>query len=59
MEKKNYEFKAYDSKRKEIKLTCYNIYYGITEEMAQGIKMGLMSGLTERYKDPMVTFREI
>ena len=59
MEKKNYEFKAYDSKWKEIKLTCYNVYYDITEEMAQGIRMGLMSGLTERYKDPHVRFREI
>ena len=59
MENKNYEFKAYDSKGKEIKLKCFNVFYGITEEMAQGIKMGLMSGLFEKYKDPRVTFREV
>lgn len=59
MEKKNYEFKAFTSKGKEIKLTCYNVFYDITEEMAQGIRLGLMNGLYEKYKDPQVTFREV
>lgn len=59
MKKKNYEFKAFTSKGKEIKLTCYNVFYDITEEMALGIRMGLMNGLYERYKDPQVTFREV
>lgn len=59
MEKKNYVFKAFTSKGKEIKLTCANVFYGITEEMAQGIRMGMMNGLYEKYKDPQVKFREI
>ena len=59
MEKKNYEFKAFTSKGKEIKLTCYNVFYDITEEMAQGIRMGIVIGLTARYKDPQVRFREV
>ena len=59
MEKKNYEFKAFTSKGKEIKLTCYNVFYDITEEMAQGIRMGLMNGLFEKYKDPYVSYREV
>lgn len=59
MEKKNYEFKAFTSKGKEIELKCFNVFYDITEEMAQGIRMGLMNGLYEKYKDPQVTFREV
>ena len=59
MEKKNYEFKAFTSKGKEIKLTCYNVFYDITEEMAQGIRIGMMDGLYEKYKDPQVRFREV
>ena len=59
MEKKNYEFKAYDSKGNQIALKCANVFYGITEEMAQGIRIGWMNGLYEKYKDPQVTFREI
>lgn len=59
MEKKNYEFKAFTSNGKEINLKCANVFYDITEEMAQGIRMGLIFGLSEKYKDPQVTFREI
>lgn len=59
MEKKNYEFKAFTSKGKEIKLMCANVFYDITEEMALGIRMGLVNGLCEKYKDPQVTFREV
>ena len=59
MEKKNYEFKAFTSKGKEINLKCANVFYDITEEMAQGIRMGLMNGLFEKYKDPRVEYNEI
>ena len=58
MEKKNYEFKAYDAKGNEIKLKCANIFYDITEEMAQGIRIGIEMGLLQKYKDPSVTYRE-
>ena len=59
MEKKNYEFKAFTSNGKEINLKCANVFYDITEEMAQGIRMGLINGLREKYKYPQVTLREI
>ena len=59
MEKKNYEFKAFTSNGKEIELKCPNIFYDITEEMAQGIRMGIEIGILQKYKNPMVTFREI
>ena len=58
MEKKNFEFKAFISNGKEIELKCQNIFYDITEEMAQGIRMGIMIGLMQKYKDPSVTYRE-
>lgn len=59
MEKKNYEFKAYDSKGNQIALKYANIFYDITDEMAQGIRVGIEMGLFQKYKDPQVTFREI
>lgn len=59
MEKKNYKFKAFTSNGKEIELKCANVFYDITEEMAQGIRMGWINGLCEKYKEPQVTFREI
>ena len=58
MERKNFEFKAYDSKGNEIKLKHANIFYDITEEMAQGIRVGIEMGLFQKYKDPMVTYRK-
>ena len=58
MEKKNYEFKAFTSNGKEIALKHANIFYGITEEMAEGIRMGIEMGLSEKYKDPSVTYRK-
>lgn len=58
MEKKNYEFKAYDSKCKEIELKFVNVFYYITLEVAEGIRMGIEMGLFEKYKDPKVIFRE-
>ena len=59
MEKKNYEFKAYDSKWKEIKLCPGNCIYECTKDEAFGIKLGITIGLLSKYKDPQVTFREI
>ena len=59
MERKNYEFKAYDSKGNQIALKHANIFYDITEEMAQGIRIGIEMGLLQKYKDPMVTYRKI
>lgn len=59
MEKKNYEFKAYDSKWKEIKLCSGNCIYECTKDEAFGIQLGIMIGLLSKYKDPQVTFREI
>lgn len=58
MEKKNYEFRAFTSNGKEIELKCPNIFYEITEEMAQGIRMGIEIGLFQKYKDPQVTYRK-
>ena len=59
MEKKNFEFKAFTTNGKEIELRHANIFYDITEEMAQGIRIGIEMGLLQKYKDPMVTYREI
>ena len=58
MEKKNYEFKAFTSNGKEIELKCPNIFYESTEEMAQGIRMGIEIGILQKYKNPQVTYRE-
>lgn len=56
MERKNFEFKAYDSNGKEIDLKGANIFYYTTEEMAEGIRIGLINGLSKKYKDPQVTY---
>lgn len=59
MEKKNFEFKAFDSKWKEINLRVSNVFNGITKQMAEDIRVGIEIGLLEKYKDPHVRFREI
>ena len=59
MEKKNYEFKAFDSKWKEIKLGSGNCIYELTKEDAFGVQLGILVGLSTKYKDPQVTFREV
>lgn len=56
--KKNFIFKAYDSKGNEINLKCANIFYGITEEEAKGIRIGLVFGLCQKYQNPKVICRE-
>ena len=55
---KNFIFKAYDSKGNEINLRCANIFYGITEEEAKGIRIGWESGLCQKYQNPKVICRE-
>ena len=59
MERKNYEFKAFDSKWKEINLRVSNVFNDITKQMAEDIRVGIEIGLMEKYKDPHVRFREI
>lgn len=59
MEKKNYVFKAFDSKGKEIELKFATVFYDITREMALGIRMGIEMGLSEKYKEPRVSARVI
>ena len=58
MERKNFEFKAYTSNGREIDLKTLSIFYDITEEMAKGIRTGIMIGLMQKYKDPYVTYRK-
>ena len=58
MEKKKYEFKAFDSKGKEIKLPGDCIHECKKDE-AFGVQLGIMIGLMTKYKDPEVTFREV
>ena len=59
MERKNYELKAFTNKGKEIKLQYPNVFYDITEEIANGIRIGIAIGLFEKYKDPQIIFREV
>lgn len=59
MEKKNYEFKAFDSKWKEIKLCSGKCIYECTKEEASQLMLGIVIGLMTKYKDPQVTFREV
>ena len=58
MEKKNYEFKAYNSKGKEIELQI-NVVYGITTKEADMVKLGLSMGLCQKYKDVRVSYTGI
>lgn len=58
MEKKNYEFKAYDSKGNEIELSGKCIYE-CTGDEAGWMQLGILVGLMTKYKDPQVTFREV
>ena len=58
MEKKKYEFKAFNSKGKEIELPCGCIYECKKDE-AFGVQLGILIGLQCKYKDTEVTFREV
>ena len=59
MEKKNFEFKAFDSKGNEINLRCGTVFYGLTNEEAESFKLGIQVGLLQKYNNPRVTFREV
>ena len=59
MEKKNFEFRAFTSNGKEIKLGSGNCIYECTKDEAFGIRLGITIGLLSKYKDPQVTFREV
>ena len=58
MEKKNYEFKAFNSKGKEIKLPG-DCIFELRKDEAFGVQLGILIGLQSKYKDPEVTFREV
>lgn len=58
MEKKKYEFKAFNSKGKEIELPG-DCIFECTKDEAFGVQLGILIGLQSKYKDPEVTFREI
>ena len=58
MEKKNFEFKAYNSKGKEIELQI-KVVYGITTKEADMVKLGLSMGLCQKYKDVRVSYNGI
>ena len=59
MDKKNYEFKAFNSKGKEIELLPVKCIYECTSEEAGWLQLGILVGLMAKYKDPQVTFKEI
>lgn len=58
MEKKNYEFKAFNSKGKEIELQI-KVVYGISTKEADMVKLGLAMGLCQKYKDVRISYKEI
>ena len=58
MAKKNSEFMAVTTNGTDLELETLGIFYSITEEMAKGIRTGIMIGLMQKYKDPSVTYRE-
>lgn len=57
--KRDYKFTAYDSKGKEIKLNCANVFYAITEEEAKMVRIGFELGLMQKYQSPIVCFDRI
>lgn len=59
MKKKNYEFKAFTSKGKEIDLNNGDCIYECTVEEAGWMQLGILVGLQSKYKDPQVRFREV
>ena len=58
MEKKNYEFKAFNSKGKEIELQI-KVVYDISTKEADMVKLGLAMGLCQKYKDVRISYKEI
>jgi hypothetical protein len=58
MEKKNYEFKAFNSKGKEIELQI-KVVYDISTKEADMVKLGLAMGLCQKYKDVRISYKEV
>lgn len=58
MEKKNYEFRAFNSNGKEIELQI-KVVYDITTKEADMVKLGLAMGLCQKYKDVRISYKEI
>lgn len=58
MEKKDYEFIAFNGKGKEIELQI-KVVYDITTKEADMVKLGLLMGLCQKYKDARVCYSEI
>lgn len=59
MEKKNYEFTAYNGRNERIEMELATVFYEITKEMAQGIRMGIEIGLAQKYKGAYVRYKVI
>lgn len=59
MEKKDYEFIAFNGRNERIKLKLTAVFNGITEETANYIRWGIEVGLAQKYNGAYVTFREI
>ena len=58
MEKKDYEFIAFNGKGKEIELQI-KVVYDITTKEADMVKLGLAMGLCQKYKDARVSYKEV
>lgn len=58
MEKKDYEFRAFNSKGKEIELQI-KVVYDITTKEADMVKLGLAMGLCQKYKDVRISYKEV
>ena len=58
MEKKDYEFIAFNGKGKEIELQIKEVY-DITTKEADMVKLGLLMGLCQKYKDVRISYKEV
>ena len=58
MEKKNYEFRAFNSKGKELELQI-KVVYDISTKEADMVKLGLAMGLCQKYKDVRISYKEV
>lgn len=56
---KDYEFIAFNGRNERIEMVCATVFYDITKEMAQGIRMGIEIGLAQKYKGAYVRYKEI
>ena len=58
MKKKDYEFIAFNGKGKEIELQI-KVVYDITTKEADMVKLGLLMGLCQKYKDVRISYKEV